>query len=253
MDGIAGRVHLVTGGYGGIAQATADYLVKAGGTVVLGGRNDEAGRAAAAALGNATGAQAHYVHMDVANPASVDTAVEHVESQIGPIHGLVINAAIALFGSSYEMSNEDWRAVLATNLDGAYYCARSCGRRMRSRGGSVVIISSISARTSGYPAAFAAYGASKAAVSHLAEMLGVEWAPDGIRVNAVEPGYTRTLAIDHLRRDAPHVADQILELIPQHRFIEPIEIARVIGFLLSDLSSALTGSVVVADAGLSAK
>jgi NAD(P)-dependent dehydrogenase (short-subunit alcohol dehydrogenase family) len=81
----------------------------------------------------------------------------------------------------------------------------------------------------------------------------VEWARDGIRVNAIEPGYTHTQAIDHLRRDAPKAADVLLESIPMNRFIQPMEIARVIGFLLSDLSSAMTGSVLVADGGLSAK
>jgi NAD(P)-dependent dehydrogenase (short-subunit alcohol dehydrogenase family) len=179
--------------------------------------------------------------------------VEQIEKQVGPIQGAVVNAAIARFGPTFDMSDSDWHAVLQTNLDGAFYCTRSIGRRMRGRGGSIVLVSSIAARISGWPAAFAPYGASKAGLSHLAEMLGVEWAAEGIRVNAVEPGYTETQAIEHLKRDAPEVARNVLDSIPMRRFIQPQEIAQVVTFLLSDLSSAMTGSVVVADAGVSAK
>jgi NAD(P)-dependent dehydrogenase (short-subunit alcohol dehydrogenase family) len=191
--------------------------------------------------------------MDVSDPLAVEDAVGRIEGDVGPIYGAVINAAIAIFGSTLETTDKDWRSVLATNLDGAFYCARAFGRRMRGRGGSIVFISSIAARTSGAPAAFAGYGVSKAGISHLAEMLGVEWAREGIRVNAIEPGYTETQAIAHLRREAPHVAETLLDSIPIHRFLQPPELAQIIGFLLSDLSSAMTGSVLVADGGFSAK
>lgn len=253
MQGIAGKVHVITGGYGGIARATAEYLGRLGAHVVLTGRDERAGDEAARVLSAAAGIRVRFYRMDVADPVAVDDAVSRIETEVGPIYGAVINAAIAKFASSFDMSDSDWRAVLATNLDGAYYCARSVGRRIRGRGGSIVLISSIASRISGYPAAFSAYGASKAGLSHLAEMLGVEWAPDLIRVNAVEPGYTETQAIEHLKHDAPKAAEMLLDSIPLRRFIKPMEIAHVIAFLLSDLSSAMTGSVVVADGGASAR
>ena len=118
-------------------------------------------------------------------------------------------------------------------------------------GGSIVIVSSISARTGTGP--HLAYSASKAAVSHIARILGVDWAPLGIRVNAVEPGYTATDAIAHLERDAPDVAAHIKSQIPIGRFLRPEEIGSVIEFLLSDLSSGITGASIVADGGFSAR
>lgn len=250
MDGIAGRVHVITGGYGGIATATARLLAADGGIVVLTGRNVEQGQKRTDELKAETGGDVRFYPLDVTDAAAVETLAEQITSEVGPVHGLVVNAAKAVIAPALVHEADDWRSVMATNLDGAFFCARGFARHMKS-GGSIVVISSISARTGTGP--HIAYSASKAAVSHMARVLGVEWAPQGIRVNAVEPGHTATDAIQHIQRDAPEVAAQLESQIPLGRFLRPDEIGNVIHFMLSDLSSAMTGSAVVADGGFSAR
>lgn len=253
MRGIKDRVHVITGGYGGIASATADTLARSGGKVIITGRDAAKGEAKARELSKATGGAVHFVALDVSDSAATDRVAMEIETTFGPVYGVVINAATARIAPTFAHSDEDWRAVMSTNLDGAFYGARAFGKLMRGRGGSIVLISSIAARTVIAPSFHAAYSASKAAISHLAAALGVEWAPESIRVNAVEPGYTATDAIEHLKRDAPEAAAGILTHLPIGRFLEPSEIADVIAFLLSDLSSAVTGTVLVADGGTSAR
>lgn len=250
MDGIAGKVHVITGGYGGIATATAHMLACDGGIVVLTGRNVEAGQRRKEELKAQTGGDVRFYVLDVTDPEAVDRVADRIVDEVGPVHGVVINAASAMIAPALAHSNADWRGVMDTNLDGAFYCARGFARVMQP-GGSMVFISSISARTAVGP--HIAYSASKAAVSHMARVLGVEWAPLGIRVNAVEPGYTLTDAIAHVKRDAPDVAAQLESQIPQGRFLEPDEIGNVVQFLLSALSSGITGAAIVADGGFSAR
>ena len=252
MQGIANRVHVITGGYGGIALKTAAYLSGLGGIVVMTGRNLDRGNVAAADLSVATGNPVHFVAMDVRDSASTAAAADRIEAEIGPVYGVVANAAKAALGLALNTSDEDWRLIVGTNLDGVFYTTREFSKRMYERGGSMVLVSSIASRTSGHPRGFAAYGTSKAGVTHLARLLGVELGPAKIRVNAIEPGYTATNALTTLERDAPDVAAAILSTIPMHRFLKPEEIAQAIGFLLSDHSSAMTGSVLIADAGASA-
>lgn len=251
MEGIAGKVHVITGGYGGIASATARLIAAHGGIVVLTGRDVEAGQRRADELKAETAADVRFYQMDVTDSVAVEKAAQSITKEVGPVHGVVINAAMATIAPALAHSDADWRKVMATNVDGAFYCARSFARVMQDRGGSIVVISSISARTGVGP--HIAYSASKAAVSHMARVLGVEWASLGIRVNAVEPGYTLTAAIAHMKRDAPEVAAQLEGQVPQGRFLQPEEIGNVVHFLLSDLSSGMTGAVVVVDGGLSAR
>ncbi|WP_083535932.1 SDR family NAD(P)-dependent oxidoreductase [Sphingobium sp. MI1205] len=189
--------------------------------------------------------------MDVSDSASVVATSNAIEAEIGPVHGLVVNAAYAFFSPSIAHNEEEWRRVIDVNLNGAFLCVRAFGQPMLERGGSVVLISSIAARTSVGP--HLAYSASKVALSHMAAVLGVEWAEHGVRVNALEPGYTATSAIEHLKEDAPEVASSIENTIPIKRFLRPDEIASPTCFLLSDWASGMTGSVVIADGGMSAK
>ena len=251
MNGIKGRVHVITGGYGGIATATARLLAADGGIVVLTGRNEEAGQQRANEIKAETGGDVRFYALDVTDPAAVEATAERIVNEVGAVHGVVVNAAMAVIAPALEHDDAAWRNVMATNLDGAFFCARSFARRMQDKGGSIVIISSIGARTATGP--HIAYSTSKAGVSHMARVLGVDWAPMGIRVNAVEPGHTATDAIQHIQRDAPEVAAQLESQIPLGRFLRPDEIGNVIHFMLSDLSSAMTGAVVVADGGFSAK
>ncbi len=253
MMDLAGRVHIITGGYGGIAIATAEAIARAGGEVVLTGRQKNKGDEAARAITAETGGKVHFYELDVADPDAVRECALRIEKEVGPAYGLVANAGIGRHAPTFEYPDENWRATFGVNLDGAFFCAREFGKQMRSRGGSIVFVSSIAARVATRPPIRAVYGASKAAMSHLGSLLGVEWGRENIRVNTVEPGFTATSVHDKARESMPELLQQLADETPIGRFLQPGEIADVILFLLSDRSSAMTGSVVVADGGYSMK
>jgi NAD(P)-dependent dehydrogenase (short-subunit alcohol dehydrogenase family) len=253
MLGLARRVHVITGGYGGIATATATGIAQAGGIAVITGRQLDKGLEAAEVLRARTGGDVRFYALDVTDSRAVRDAALRIEAEVGPVHGLVANAGIARHAPTFTYEDDDWRATFAVNLDGAFYCAREFGRLMRGRGGSVVFVSSIAARVATKPPLRVVYGASKAAMSHLASLLGVEWGAEGIRVNVVEPGFTATSVHDRARAKTPELLEMLAKETPIGRFLDPREIANVILFLLSDLSSAMTGAVVVADGGYSKK
>lgn len=249
--GIEGKVMLVTGGYGGIAMATAELLMRLGGRVVLTGRDAAKGAEAAARLSREIGGEAHFYAMDVADAAAVEAAAERITAEVGTVQGLVANAASAWPGAAFDLSPEDWRKTIAVNLDGAFYCAQSFGKRMRGVGGSIVLVSSVAATKVTWPPAVVSYSVSKAGMSHLAALLGVEWASENIRVNAIEPGHINTDMTKRAKERRPDLLDQWVGAVPQKRLIEPEEIADTIAFLLSDMSSSMTASVITADGGYS--
>lgn len=250
-NGIAGQVHVITGGYGGIAMATARLLLDLGGRVVLTGRDAGKGEEALATLRAQGGGEAFFYPLDVADAAAVDVLAARVTDEIGPVRGLVANAAAAWPGSAFELSPEDWRKTIGVNLDGAFYCAQSFGKRMRGSGGSIVLVSSVAATKVTWPPAVVSYSVSKAGLSHLAALLGVEWAAEGIRVNALEPGHIDTDMTRRAQARRPEMMAKWIDEVPQRRLIDPAEIASTIAFLLSDMSSAMTASVVTADGGYS--
>jgi NAD(P)-dependent dehydrogenase (short-subunit alcohol dehydrogenase family) len=150
---------------------------------------------------------------------------------------------------AFAYNEASWRQTMSINLDGAFFTAQSFARHMRERGGSIVLISSIAARTVVRPEKCAAYGATKAAVEHLAALLGVEWASDGIRVNAVGPGRTETPMIERIANEAPEMVATWMQQVPIGRLIRPEEVANAVAFFLSDLSSGCNGTTLMVDGG----
>lgn len=251
MEGLANKIHVITGGYGGIAMATARYLMASGGTVVLTGRDAAKGAVAIAELEEEFGRPAHFYTHDVTDPQAASAIAEAVEAEIGPVWGVVANAAGAWPGNSYDLSPEDWRKTLAVNLDGAFFTVQAFARHMRGRGGSVVLVSSIAGAINTIPLVVASYGVSKAGMSFLAARLGVEWARDGIRVNAIEPGHIDTEMTANARKRRPDMIEKWISEVPMQRLLEPEEVAHSIAFLLSDLSSGMTASTLTVDGGYS--
>lgn len=251
MRGLSKRVHVITGGYGGIAMATAKVLADHGGTVVLTGRNEEKGKAAVEHLKRQTGSTVHFYQLDVSDAAAVSDVACRINSEVGQVYGLVANAAAVFPGGAFDLSPEDWRRTMAVTLDGSFYCAQAFGRQMKDVGGSVVLVSSVAASKAIWPPPVVSYSASKAALSHLAAVLGVEWAQHGIRVNAIEPGHIETELTLRARERRPEMLEKWISDVPQGRLITPEEIGETIGFLLSDLSSSMTASVLTADGGFS--
>jgi NAD(P)-dependent dehydrogenase (short-subunit alcohol dehydrogenase family) len=236
-----GRVALFTGGNRGLGRAFAGALTEAGARVAIAARDEDRSQAVAGELG------ALAVTTDVTDPASVATMLDTVTSALGPADVLVNNAGVCFHRAALEVPPEEWRAVWDVNVDGLWHCSRCVGAQMVERGtGAIVNVGSISALIVNRPQMQPAYNASKAAVHQLTKSLAAEWAPFGVRVNALAPGYVKTeMAPVEDPRFKPHWVDDA----PMQRFAVPEELGPSLLYLASDASSFTTGSVLVVDGG----
>ena len=193
-----GRVALVTGGGGGIGRATAQALAQAGAHVAVSDIDQEAARAVAGEIGRG---EAH--RLDVADEAEVGAVVAAVMSRHGRIDVLVNNAGLGARMPTVDLPTERWRQVLAVNLDGSFFCARAVGRHMLAAGrGAVVNLASIMGLVGGGHYPNLAYHSAKGAIVNFTRALACEWAPRGVRVNAVAPTFARTRLTEPLLADA---------------------------------------------------
>lgn len=243
---LSGKVALVTGASSGLGLHMAKTLARAGAKVALAARRIERVEAEARALED-EGATAVAVPLDVTDPASVEAAVARVRDALGAPVILVNNAGIAHTDRALELAPETFREVVATNLEGAFYVARATARAMIEAGvgGSIVNVASIlGLRVAGR---VAAYAASKAGLVRLTEVLALEWARHGIRVNALAPGYVETdLNRDFLSSEA---GQALRARIPQRRFGRLEDLDGPLLLLASDASAYVTGAVIVVDGG----
>jgi NAD(P)-dependent dehydrogenase (short-subunit alcohol dehydrogenase family) len=236
-----GRVAVVTGGNRGLGFAFARALGEAGARVAIAARDGAKNEEAAASLG------ALAVEMDVTDPASVEAMAERVTGELGDIDVLVNNAGTCFHRPALEVPAEEWRSVWDVNVDGLWHCSRAVGSRMVARArGAIVNIGSISAMIVNRPQMQPAYNASKAAVHQLTKSLAAEWAPHGVRVNALAPGYTKT---EMAPVDEPRFRRHWIEDAPMQRYAMPDELGPSLLYLASDASSFVTGSVLVVDGG----
>jgi len=248
LDGfsLAGRTALVTGGNRGLGEAFARGLAEAGARVMIASR-DAAQNEVAIDKMRADGLQVESLVADITQDADVERMVEETIERLGSIDVLVNNAGICYHRDSWDVPDDEWDHVFNLNVRALFKCSRAVGTHMRTRGGgSIVNIGSISAMIVNRPQNQAAYNASKAAVHQLTKSLAAEWAPDGIRVNAVSPGYVKT---EMAPVDEPQYRRQWIEDAPQQRYAVPSEIAGSVVFLASDAAAFITGSVLVIDGG----
>jgi len=228
------RSVLVTGASGGIGAAAARALAAAGATVF--GLDLEPG----------PGERARFIRADVTKAEEVTSAVERVVAETGRLDAVVAAAGIIRDRVLWKMPLEDWRQVLAVNLDGSFHVLRSAAPALRARGGgSIVLVASINGERGKFGQAN--YAASKAGVIGLAKTAARELGAFGIRVNAVSPGYIDTAMTRGLPEDATRAA---VEGSCLGRIGSPDEVASAILFLCSDLSAFVTGQVLRVDGGL---
>ena len=242
---VDGRVAVVTGAAQGIGRAAAQALQEAGATVVLLDRDAQALRQAAQALPGS-----HAVVLDVSDAPAIERVFADVARQHGRIDILVNNAGVSIRKPSLELSLAEWNQVLAVNLTGCFLCARAAAAAMPAAGGAVVNTASIMGLSGAGPYPNPAYHATKGALVNLTRSQAVEWAPRGIRVNAVAPTWTRTGFIGAL--DAS-VIERVRAVTPLGRMAEPEEVATAILFLASPAASMVTGHVLAVDGGFLAQ
>jgi NAD(P)-dependent dehydrogenase (short-subunit alcohol dehydrogenase family) len=247
---LTGRTALVTGGNQGLGKAFAFGLAAAGAQVAICGRRPEANEAAAAEA-----AEAGHPFVTIAADITDDEQLAAMTAQAldafdGRIDVLVNNAGTCYHAPSFEVTDEQWASVFDLNVRALWKTSLAVGKSMRENGsGSIINIGSMSGIIVNRPQWQPAYNASKAAVHQLTRSLAVEWAPYGIRVNAVAPGYVKT---EMAPVDRPEFQRYWIEDAPQRRFALPEEIAPSVVFLASDAASFITGSVLVADGGYTA-
>lgn len=244
------RAALVTGASYGIGAAAARGLAEDGFEVAITDLKAEDLAATAAAIG-AAGARAKAIALDVRQQESVEAAVAGAVAAFGRLDLLVNNAGVPLSKPALETSREEWEAVLAVNLTGAFFMSREMGRHLIAAGrpGAIVSIASTHGAV-GFPGA-AAYGVAKAGVSHMTRVLAIEWAPYGIRVNAVAPGTTETPSRAPLLAD-PERRAAMLARIPLKRFGTAEEMAAAVRYLASPAAAYVTGQTLLVDGGLTA-
>jgi 2-deoxy-D-gluconate 3-dehydrogenase len=244
MFDLSGRVAIVTGANTGIGQGIAIALAEAGADVALVGRTpaeetaEEVRRA---------GRKAAIVHADLSTIAPVQGVVQRTTAELGGVDILVNNAGIIRRADALDFSEEDWDAVIDTNLKSVFFLSQTVARHMVEQGrGKIINIASMLSFQGGIRVP--SYTASKSGIAGLTKLLANEWAAKGINVNAIAPGYIATSNTAALQDDEVRNR-QILERIPAGRWGKPSDLAGAAVFLASDASDYVHGHILAVDGG----
>ena len=252
---LSDKVVLVTGAGRGIGRGVARAVAEAGGTVVATDLEPEAAEETARLAGEA-GPPARALTLDVTDEKAVERALRQAAESFGRLDGLVNNAGVLTMGAALDLSAAEWARQFQVNVEALLACSRQAARQMivQGTGGAIVNVASNAGKV-GYPD-MAAYNASKAAVISLTRSLAAEWAEHGINVNAVCPGSVDTPMLVGVaewlaERSGGDPKALHREMTPRQlgRHIQPIEVGRVVAFLLSDQAAIIRGQAINVDGG----
>ena len=246
---LLGRIALITGSSGGIGFALARGLAQAGAAVVLNARNEHKLSAAADQL-RSEGHQVHCRSFDVTQAAAVQTAVHDIEKHIGAIDILVNNAGMTRRAPLDQFPEEDWHAIMRTNVDSVFFVGQAVAKAMIPRKrGKIINICSVQSEL-GRPN-IAPYSASKGAVKMLTKGMAIDWGQHGINVNGLGPGYFKTELTDALVKDEQFSA-WLIGRTPSRRWGNVEDLTGAAVFLASDASNFVNGHILYVDGGVTA-
>ena len=241
------RVALVTGGAGGLGRAFAEGLAACGAVVAVADIDGEGASGVAAAI-NQRDHQALALQMDVTDAQSVREVADKLDKEFGRIDVLVNSHGTTKRMPAEEFPEAEWDRILAVNLTGVFLCCQIVGRVMlRQQKGSIINLASIGGLVA-LPMSVA-YCASKGGVVQLTRTLGVEWAPQGVRVNAIAPCSVNTPLVQRVLDTEPQYRQRVLDKIPLGRIAEPTEMVGAVLFLASDASAMVTATILSVDGG----
>ena len=244
---LKGRRALIAGSSKGIGFALARGLGAAGAEVVLNGRNGQTLDAARQTL-VAEGIAAHASVFDVTQPDNVTAAIEHIESAVGPLDILINNAGMQFRTPLEDYPTDTWSTLMRTNLDSAFYVGQAAAKHMIKRAaGRIINICSVQSEL-GRPG-IAPYAASKGALKMLTKGMAIDWAPHGLNVNAIGPGYFKT-ELNQALVDDPEFTAWLEKRTPARRWGNVEELVGAAVFLSSEASTFVNGHVLYVDGGI---
>jgi NAD(P)-dependent dehydrogenase (short-subunit alcohol dehydrogenase family) len=251
---LEGRSVFVTGAGRGLGRGIAEALAEAGARVGLGDLEVESVQETAR-LVESRGGRAVAVPLDVTEDASVESAIARTVDTLGGLDGWVNNAGILRMGPALEAPASDWDAQMRVNVSALFACCRAAARHFLPRGRGAIVNVASNAGKVGYPN-MAGYNAGKAAVISLTRSLAAEWAPHGINVNAVCPGGVETPMLAEVAqwiaaRQGGDARELLAHMTPAQmgRHVQPVEVGRVVAFLLSPRAAIIRGQSINVDGG----
>ncbi len=247
----SGKVVLVTGSTTGIGEACARVFAESGAAVMVSGRDVARGEAVVASLRSA-GFRAQFLAADLREAGACDALIGSTIGAFGGLHVLVNNAGILYSASAPQTTDQQWLETMAVNVNALFYLSRAAVRHMMRAGGGAIVNIASEWGLNG-EANHVAYCASKGAVIQITRCMALDHARDNIRVNSVCPGEIHTRMVDQIAAkqggDINANLRALAQGIPMRRLAQPVEVARCVHFLASDLASYVTGANLAVDGG----
>ena len=246
---LSDKVAIVTGGNGGIGLGMAKGPAESGAKIAIIGRNTEKNANAVNEI-KSLGATAIAIETDVRDANAVTSMVKAVVAEWGRVDILINNAGINIRKRPEDLSEEEWRQVLDTNLTSAFLCSKACYPEMKKAGGGKILNNGSMLSLFGSPWG-SAYGSSKGGIMQMTKSHATSWADDNIQVNCYLPGWINTDLTLQAREDVPGLHEKVLARTPAGRWGEPADLAGLAVYLASPASDFLTGTAIPIDGGFS--